>query len=78
MMTGKSHTILGAILQALIVFFGLGFIGYGTDHLTALLNSLVVSKFVLGFATVICVLMITHGYYQVCDGILIPQLTGKE
>jgi len=77
-MTGKSYIILGAILQVLIVFFGLGLIGYGTDHLTALLNSLVLSKLVLGLATVVCVLMITHGYYQVRDGVLIPKLTGEE
>ena len=32
-MTGKSYIILGAILQAIIVFFGLGLIGYGADHL---------------------------------------------
>lgn len=77
-MTGKSYIILGAILQALVVFFGLGLVGYGADHLTALLNSLALSKLVLGLATVVCVLMITHGYYQVRNGVLIPQLTGKE
>lgn len=77
-MTGKNYIILGAILQGIIVYFGLGLIGYGADHLTALLNSLVLSKLVLGLATVVCVLMITHGYYQVRDGVSIPQLTGKE
>ena len=77
-MTGKNYIILGAILQVIIVFFGLGIIGFGTDHLTELLNSLVLSKLVLGLATVICVLMTTHGYYQVRDGVLILQLTGKE
>ena len=76
-MTGRYYLYLGAILQAILVFLGGGIVGFGTDHLTVFFGSIMIAKIVFGIGTVVCVLMLTHAYYLLRDGIFISKMTSN-
>lgn len=73
-MKWNNYFLIGVLLQAVLVYLGLGLVGYGYDHLTNFIGNFVIAKVVFGLAVMVCTLMITHGYYIMRDGVLVPQL----
>lgn len=65
---GKSLLIIGCFLIAPLVFFGLGMIGVGSDYLTNLTGSFIISKLLFGISTVVSVMSIVYGYLTMKDG----------
>lgn len=74
--------ILGAILIVPIVFFGCGLAGYGDDHLLSLVQSVGVtsgkdftlSKLIFGIITGAAAVLLTLGYLDERDGIIVPTM----
>lgn len=68
---GKKLFTVGAVLIGPHVFFGLGMVGFGEDYLTKFTGDFVVSKAIVGVATVACVLSMVRGYITMRDGITV-------
>lgn len=68
---GKSLFLFGCFLIAPLVFFGLGMVGVGSDYLTNLTGSFVISKLLFGISTVVSVMSIVYGYLTMKDGITV-------
>lgn len=66
-MNGRHLFILGAVLIAPLVFFGLGMAGVGADPLTEITGDFVVSKMLFGAVTVASVVCMVIGYRNMID-----------
>lgn len=65
---GGSTFIIGAMLLAPLVFFGLGMVGVGDDYLTGITGHFLISKMCFGIATFASIVCLVSGYTKMSDG----------
>ena len=70
----QSSVYFGAVLLMPTVFFGLGIVGVGEDHLTTLTGNFRLSKFILGALVSVSTICLVNGVITLRDGVVIHRV----